>query len=196
MNGEFKWSPELLDLLKGMRGRFGELLKYPRGLTPEEREAIISQATEGVKAAERPRLASMRTSLARMGLSGIPAFEIPEEQKIRRETSKQVAGVRGDIAIDEMTKRFQELTGSTEVAGNLMNRLFTAEQLPEVLSGGRRREGFEAISQLLNYLSLLMGGQQGMLSPLVQALMARMGTTGGEGADWLPYAGYLLGGTL
>ena len=179
-----------------LRERLGTVLEFPSGITPEERELILGAATGRIKAGERPALEAKKQQLARFGLSGIPAFEGPAEEKIRRGTRESVADVSKAFAIDEINRRFQELTGTTDIASNLMGRLFTAEQIPEVLSGARRAEGFRAIDQLLNYLGLQIGGQQGVLSPYMQTLFARAGNVQDEGADWLPYLAYYLGLSL
>jgi hypothetical protein len=100
--------------------------------------------------------------------------------------------VSKDFSIDEINRRFQEFAGSSNIAGNLMSRLFTSEQMPEILSGARRGEGFRATDQMMNFLSMLMGGQQGFMNPYAQALMARGNVQQGAGADWMPFLAYYM----
>jgi hypothetical protein len=192
-NGQFQWSPELQELLAMLQERMGFALDYPTGITPEERNLILSSATERVQAGERPAIEASKQQMARFGLGGTPAFEGAAEAKIRRGTREGVADVTKAFSIDEINRKFQELTGTTNIASNLMSRLFDAEQMPEMLSGARRAEGFRASDQLLNYLSILMGGQQGMLNPMMGAISSRFGggQQGGMGS-WLPFLAYYL----
>ena len=193
MNGEFQWSPEIEELLEMLKKRTGTALQYPSGITPEERNLILGATTERIQAGERPAIEASRQQMARFGLAGTPAFEGAAEAKIRRGTREQVAGASKAFSIDEINRRFQEMVGSSNVAGNLMSRLFTSEQMPEILSGARRAEGFRASDQMLNYLSILMGGQQGFMNPYAQTLMARGNVQQGAGAaDWLPYLAYYM----
>lgn len=192
-NGEFQWSPEIQEVIEMLQQRTGTALKYPSGITPEERELILGATTERIQAGERPALEANRQQLARFGLGGIPAFEGPSEAKIRRGTREQVADVSKDFSIDEINRRFQEMVGSSQVAGNLMSRLFTSEQIPEFLSGQRRAEGFRASDQMMQYMSMLMGGQQGFMNPYAQAMMARGNVQQGAGAaDWMPFLAYYM----
>lgn len=192
-NGTFQWSPETQELLEMLRKRTGNVLDYPSGITPEERNLILGSTTERIKAGERPAIEANRQSLARMGLGGIPAFEGSSEAKIRRGTREQVAGASTAFSIDEINRRFQEMVGSSNVAGSLMSRLFEGEQIPEFLSGARRAEGFRASDQMLNYLNILMGGQQGFANPYAQALMARGNVQQGAGmGDWMPFLAYYM----
>jgi hypothetical protein len=189
-NGEFIWSEQLAELLEKLKGRMGYLFEYPRGYTPEERQAILNYATRGVERGERARIESKRKGLSRLGLLGTGA-EFEEEEKERRSTREAVSGLKEGLAIDEIRNRFQDILGTTGMARDLATTLMRAEQGPEVLSAARRGEGFTATQQLLQYLSLLMGGQTGMMNPYMQAVMAQMGI-GGQDMSWLPFASYLL----
>lgn len=193
MNGEFQWNPETEELLAMLRKRLGTVLDTPTGITPEERNLILGATTERIQAGERPALEANRQQMARFGLAGMPAFEGAGEAKIRRGTREQVADVSKGFSIDEITRRIQDLTQTSDVAGNLMSRIFSSEQIPEILSGARRAEGFRASDQMMNFLSLLMGGQQGFMNPYAQALMARGNIQpGASTADWMPYMAYYM----
>nr|MCK4793588.1 hypothetical protein [Desulfobacteraceae bacterium] len=189
-NGTFEWSEEFAPLLKGLRERMSYLFKYPQGYTPEEREAIISQTVSGVKMGERGRIEAKRKGLSRMGLLGTGA-EFEEEEKERRYTAEQIADVRKGFGVEEITNRFQRLLGTTGMAKELGTSLMRAEEVPEVLSGARRAEGFRSIDQFMNYLNMIMQGQQGMLNPYMQATMTQAGM-GGQDLSWLPMLSYYL----
>ena len=189
-NGEFQWSEEFEPLLKGLRERMGFLFKYPKGYTPEEREAIISQTVSGVKSGERGRIEAKRKGLSRMGLLGTGA-EFQEEEKERRFTAEQIADVRKSFGVDEITNRFQRMLATTGSAQQLGATLMRAEEVPEVLSGQRRAEGFRSIDQFLSYLNMMMGGQTGMMQPYMQATMNQAGM-GGQDLSWLPMLSYYL----
>lgn len=192
-NGEFGWSTETEELLAMLRKRLGTTLERPSGITPEERNLILGATTERIQAGERPAIEASKQQMARFGLAGTPAFEGVAESKIRRGTREQIADVSKGFSIDEINRRFQEFAGSSEIAGNLMSRLFTSEQIPEILSGARRAEGFRASDQMMQYLSILMGGQQGFMNPYAQALMARGNIQpGASSADWLPFMSYYM----
>lgn len=174
-----------------MRERMGYLFKYPMGYTPEEREAIIAQTLRGVKAGERGRIEAKRKGLSRMGLLGTGA-EFEEEEKERRYTAEQIADVRKGFGVEEIVNRFQRLMGTTGMAKELGTTLMRAEEMPEVLSGARRAEGFRSIDQFMNYLNMIMGGQMGMMSPYMQATMTQAGIGEGQDLSWLPFLSYLL----
>jgi len=189
--GEFNWSPELKALLSRLMERFKYLSDYPRGTTPQERQAIINYAMKGVKRGERGKLQSSKDQLARMGLLG-SGFELSEADKIRRGTGEMTSNIQSVVAIDELDRRFNELMGTTGAMGGIMNTLFSGEQIPEVLSAGRRGESQNALSLMISYLSVLMGGQQN--NPYWAGIFNQMG--GGQRAsgsfwDWLPYLGML-----
>lgn len=189
-NGEFKWPEEFGPLLKGLEERMGFLFDFPKGYTPEEREAIISQTVKGVKMGERGRIEAKRKGLSRMGLLGTGA-EFQEEEKERRFTAEQVADVRKSFGVDEITNRFQRILGTTGATQQLMATLMRSEQIPEMLSGQRRAEGFRSIDQFLAYLNMMMGGQVGMMQPYMQATMTQAGM-GGQDLSWLPMLSYYL----
>jgi hypothetical protein len=189
-NGAFQWSEEFEPLLKGLKERMAYLSDYPKGYTPEEREAIIAQTVKGVQGGERGRIEAKRTGLSRMGLLGTGA-EFEEEEKERRYTAEQIADVRKGFGIDEITNRFQQILGTTGAQQQLAATLMRAEEAPEVLSGARRAEGFRSIDQFMNYLNMLMGGQTQMMNPYMQATMTQAGM-GGQDLSWLPMLSYYL----
>ncbi|MBA7687158.1 hypothetical protein ES703_95618 [subsurface metagenome] len=189
-NGTFQWGEDVSAYLKSLGKRGEYLLEYPLGYTPEEREAIISQTLSGVKAGERGRIEAKRKGLSRMGLLGTGA-EFEEEEKERRFTSEKIAEVRKGFGIEEIMNRFQRLMGTTGMARELGTTMMRAEEIPEVLSGARRAEGFRSIDQFMNYLNMIMGGQRGMLDPYMQAIMGQAGM-GGQDMSWLPFLSYYL----
>jgi hypothetical protein len=189
--GEFKWSPELQGSLKGLMDRIRMLLENPRGTTPQERQAIINYMTEGIKRAERPRLQSSQDQMARMGLLG-SGLELGEFERIKRGTEEQVTNAKRQVAIDELDRRFQELTGASGLAGSLLGTSMSAEQIPEVLSAARRGEGRQDMSMMLNYLQTLMGGQNSAFAPYLQAILTQMQQSGGSSNSWLPWLMYLM----
>ena len=189
-NGQFQWGEDLSGYLEGLGKRGEYLLEYPMGYTPEEREAIITQTLRGVKAGERGRIEAKRKGLSRMGLLGTGA-EFEEEEKERRFTAEKIAEVRKGFGVEEIMNRFQRLMGTTGMARELGTTMMRAEEIPEVLSGARRAEGFRSIDQYMNYLNMIMGGEQGALSPYMQAIMAQ-GGMGGQDTSWLPFLAYYL----
>lgn len=188
--GEFAFSPELMNMLEMLRGRFSHLMDYPRGTTPEERQAIINFMTQGIRRGERGRLQSTRDLLSRMGLFG-SGIQLKEEAGVRRGTRELMAQAREKVATDEIDRRFRELMETTGLSSNIFNIVAMIEQMQESLSAGRRGEGRESMNQLLAYLSLIMGGGN---NSYWQALLNYMMQNEGEGDiwDWLPYAGYLV----
>lgn len=189
-NGTFQWSEEFEPLLKGLRERMQFLFNYPKGYTPEEREAIISQTVKGVQMGERGRIEAKTKGLSRMGLLGTGA-EFEEEEKERRFTAEQIADVRKGFGVDEITNRFQRILSTTGATQQLAATLMRGEQIPEILSGQRRAEGFRSIDQFLSYLNMLMGGQTGMMNPYMKATMTQAGM-GGQDLSWLPMLSYYL----
>jgi len=197
----FGWSSQLSALMKRLLGKADYLLDYPRGLTEAERQAIYNRAFEGIKGGERGRLQSMRNTLSRMGLLGT-GFELEEEGKVRRATRGFLAGTKRDIAIEETQRRFNELMTTTGMAQNLAQLGLTSEQIEEAMNAARRGEGQQSMAMILSYLSQLMGGQAQAWNPYYQAIMTQMqrqpyqGSTTGAGADWLPWLGYYLSGSI
>ena len=159
MNGTFQWTPELQELIQKLQGRLGYTLDFPLGYSPEERELILNQAISGVDLGERTRQEALTSRLAGTGALGT-GFEAPERAAIGRETSQQKAGIRKGVALGELQNRIANLASTSNIAGSLISRLFETEQIPEILSAGRRGEGARAIDQMLNYLGMMMGGQE------------------------------------
>jgi hypothetical protein len=192
---EFKWSDELQAMFDKLMERMNYLLEYPLGYTPEEKQAIINYATEGIKRTERGRLESAEQKSARMGLLDSRLVQ-PEEDEIRRATQEAIASVQSGVAIDEVAKRFQELTGTTGMAQSLAQALAMMEQVPESLSAARRSEGRDSMSMLLSFFSNLLGTNTQMSSSYIQAILSQLmsssGTSSGS-SSWLPWLIYLLG---
>lgn len=170
----------------------GFALDYPMGYTPEQRQSVVSFATRGVEQQEAARKEKETSRLARMGVLGT-GFETPEMQRIERGTAAQKAGIQESVAIQELQSRIGNLATTSGISSNLMSRLFETEQIPEMLSAGRRGEGARNIDQMLNYMGMLMGGQRGMMDPYLQAIMAQgQYAMGGESLmDYLPMLAYL-----
>lgn len=187
MGEEFTWSPEMREAIQRMMERFEEMLDRPYGLSEEERQAIINYYTSSIKGGERGRLQSMEDRLARMGMAG-GGLELAETGRIQRGTREQVAGVTQGLAIDEIDKALMNYLQTTGMAQGLLGTLMGAETVPESLSAARRGEGLSQQQMILQYLSILMGGQS---NAYWQAIMNYMG--GGQGQeqgdiwDWLPY---------
>lgn len=201
--GEFQWGEGLQDLLARIMERANYLLDYPRGLTPQERQATINYAIEGVKAGEAGEKQSMRDEMSRIGMSG-SGFQVSEIARIERERRQAGGDVRRELAIDDLSRRFSELMGTTGMAQGLTGTVMQGEQIPEILSAARRSEGSTTLSQLI----ALLGGQSGSAgggggSSYWQAILAQlMGGDGGGGGgvggatgnlSWLYYLPYLFG---
>ncbi|HEC60735.1 hypothetical protein LCGC14_0461040 [marine sediment metagenome] len=188
--GEFEWSGSLKDLLSRIMERANYLLDYPRGLTPQERQAVINYAIEGVKAGEPGAKQTKQDELARIGMLG-SGFEQKELDKISRETRQETSNVRREIAISELDKRFSELMGTTGMVQGLTGTLMEGEKIPEILSGARRQEGQQAINA---FLAFLQGSGAGGNQAYWQAIMSQLlGSDQGGGGDfsWLYYLPYL-----
>jgi len=196
-NGEFKWSGELSDLLKRLMERIGELFDYPRGLSDEERQAVINYMTRSIKLGEAPRREATERRLGRMGMLD-SELALEKEEELGRETRELTSGAREFVAVDEINRRFQELTGTTGMASQLIQQLLGSEQMIEALSAARRGEGRQDISMFLDYLRTLLGTQTAGQQPYSQALINYMtqlygpgGGGGGAGmSSWMPYLLY------
>jgi len=189
--GEFEWSEGTMPMISGLQERMGHLLKYPRGLTPEERQMVINYTLGGPKRTEAARKESKRGVLSRMGLLGTGA-ELEEMEKIERGTAEQEAGIRTGIGIDELDRRYKELMETTGMSSALLSRLFEAEQIPELLSAGRRGEQRSFLNQLMGFFGLTQGAGTQTLQPLLQSIFGQMGQEGGGGMELLPLLLYFL----
>jgi len=156
--GTFSWSGGTQGLLDRLLSEANALLDRPRGTTEAERQAIINYATRGVEQKERGDIQAVRQALARQGLLG-SGFELAEEEKIRRGTQENVAEIEQAAMIDELDRRFQEMTGGISLANMLLGQAMTGEQLVETMNAARRAEGQDALGLMLQYLSILMGSQ-------------------------------------
>lgn len=193
VGGEFAWGEDLQGLLARIMERANQLLDYPRGLSPQERQAVINYAIEGVKRGEAGEKRGTQESLARIGMLG-SGFERKEMARVERERRKASSDVRRQLAIDDLNRRFDELMGTTGMVQGLTGTLMTAEQIPEILSGARRTEGQAAMNQFLQYLGLTSGTQQGgYWQAIISQLMRDQGDKGGD-MSWLYYLPYLIGG--
>jgi hypothetical protein len=192
--GEFQWPQELRDAIRAMLGRYEEILNRPFGLTDEERQAIINRATTELRKGERGRLQSLKDMLARTGMTGQP-YEIEKIQEEKRATGERVADVESTLAIDEIDRAIKDFMMTTGSAANILQLLMQSEQIPEVLSSARRKEGMDYMSMLLQYIAMLNGGGQ---NAYWQALLNYMNQSQGGGSiwDWLPYLGYYAGNQI
>jgi len=136
---------------------------------------------------------SKRKTLSRMGLLGTGA-ELEEMEKIERGTAEQEAGIRTGLGIDELDRRFKELMETTGMSSALLSRLFEAEQIPEMLTAGRRGEQRDFLSQLMGFFGLTQGAGMQSLGPLLQGLFGQMGQEGGGIMEYLPLLLLFLGG--
>jgi hypothetical protein len=182
--GEFQWSPELRESIRSLLARFEQLLDRPMGLKPEERQAIVNYALRGLRAGERGQIQSERDWLSRMGLGGQP-FEAEQIAEIKRGTRRGEADIRSTLAIDEIDKALQTLLGTTSTASNLLSTLMTTEQIPEMLSAGRRGESMDYQRMLLDYLVMLMGGEAN--SPYWDIILKRALEEEPDIWDYLPW---------
>lgn len=188
VGGQFQFSEGLQGLLARIQERANELLDYPRGLSPQERQGVINYAIESVKAGEGGRIQSSQDLLARRGLLGSGA-EIAETGRIKRETRGLETQTRRGLAIDDLNRRFTEIMGTTSAVQGLTGTLFQGEQIPEILSAGRRSEGQAAINSLLGLLGGSGGGQNNQYwNAIMTQLLGNQGGGGGSGMmDWLPW---------
>jgi len=202
--GEWDWSNRTKGLFESLYDKINYLFEYPRGLTDEERNAVINYMTTGVLKGERGAKHATRDRLARMGLLG-SGFEESRMADIERGTREQVADVRQGVAVDELNRRFQELMSTLGMAQNLTGTLMTSEQIKEALNAGRRGESSQGLQNLIALLQTYMGG--GNLSGAMGGLLNQLsmygkggnvaGGGGGGGTEsWIPWLLYLLGGNL
>jgi len=137
--------------------RGNELLDQPRGLSDQERQAIYNRAFEQIKAQERPTIQSTIDSAARLGLVDSP-YATRQVDDIRRASENMLTSTSRDIGIAETDKRYQELMGTLAMVSNLTNLGMSSEQITEALNAARRGEGRDDMSSILQYLSMIMGG--------------------------------------
>jgi len=189
--GEFEWSEGTKPMISGLQERMGGLLKYPRGLSPEERQMVINYTLGGPKRTETARMESKKKVLSRMGLLGTGA-ELEEMEKIERGTAEQEATIRTGIGIDELDRRYKELMGTTEMSSALLSRLMETEQIPELLSAGRRGEQRSFMNQLMGFFGMTQGAGMQTLQPYLQSLFGQMGQEEGGGLEMLPLLMYFL----
>jgi len=173
--GEWQFPPELMARYQALLARLDELLGRERGLTDAERQAIINFATQGIQRQERGQLQSVQDRLASMGILG-EQFYSPEEERIQRGTQERISGVQQGLAIDEMTRRFNELMGTTGMSNEIMRLLMSMPLAAEGVNAGRRGEAFNALQLLMSLFGGI--GQQSQTfnySPYIQAILAQLG---------------------
>jgi len=192
---EFAWSEDATGAIKGLKERMNYLLQYPTGITPEEKQAIINYSARGIKAGEGATLEATRSALSRAGLLGTGA-EFQAEQTVRRGTREQLSDLQSKMAIQDIQDRFNQLMGTTSAAQSLGGTILGAEVTPEQLNAMRRGEGRGGLQDIMSYLSTMMGGQAGMMSPYLQAIMNQLQLEQGGGNEWLSILAYLAGSSL
>ena len=192
---EFTWSPEATSGIKGLQERMNYLLQYPTGITPEEKQAIINYASRGIKAGEGASLEATRSALSRAGLLGTGA-EFQQEEGIRRGTREQVSDLQSKTAIQDIQDRFNQLMGTTSAAQSLGQTIMGSEVTPEQLNAARRGEGRGGLQDIMSYLGMMVGGQAGMMSPYLQAILNQIQNQGGGAGEWLPILAYLAGSRM
>lgn len=195
---QFEWSEDLQELIKQLMERIKQLFQYPRGLTDEERQAVINYMTRSIKLGERGRLEALNRRLARMGMAD-SELALEEERGLGRETAEITAGAKQGLAVDELTRRFEELMGTTGMSSQLIQQILGSEQMVEALNAARRGEGRQDLALFINYLQSLLGGQTAGQQPYWQAILNYMNQQQGQGyggggnwGSWLPYLIYYL----
>ena len=186
----FSYSPQLKDILSKLGSKVGSLTQYPAGMSPQERNAVITQMTEKIRAGEKPEVESMRVRMARQGLLG-SGIEETERGEIGRGYNEAVAGAKRDVTIDEMRRKASETIASANAAGGLAGLLMGGEAGVEGMNLARRGEGRMDIQMLLQLLQILYGQQSAAVNPYAQAVMTQYGAGGGgtdlSGLAYLPY---------
>jgi len=187
-----QWKPgeDLQAIIQSLLARIEELLGYDTGLSEEELQMIINRMTGNIKAGERGRVESMEGRMAGMGLLGT-GMELEEYGKIGRQTREVTADVEAQVAIDQALRKYEEFMGTTASAQSLFGTVLGTEQMEEMLNAARRGEGRTDMSQMIQLLQILMGGNQ--QNPYWQAILNQMGnrqsTDGGDNSwmYWLPF---------
>jgi hypothetical protein len=189
----YSYSPALKDLLSKYGSKVGALTQYPAGMSPQERNATITQMVEKIRAGEKPEVESMRVRMARQGLLG-SGIEEARTGEIERGYDVDVAGAKRDVAIDEMRRKASETIASANAAGSGLGLLMGGEAGVEGMNLARRGEGRQDIGMLLQLLQILYGQQAAAVNPYAQAVMTQYGG-GGGGTDLssLAYLPYLFG---
>ena len=186
----FSYSPQLKDILSKLGSKVGSLTQYPAGMSPMERNAVINQMTEKIRAGEKPEVESMRVRMARQGLLG-SGIEETERGEIGRGYNEAVAGAKRDVTIDEMRRKASETIASANAAGGLAGLLMGGEAGAEGMNLARRGEGRMDIQMLLQLLQILYGQQSAAVNPYANAVMTQYGGGGGgtdlSGLAYLPY---------
>jgi len=178
----FSYSPQLKDLLARYGSKVGSLTQYPAGMSPQERNAVITQMTEKIRAGEKPEVESMRVRMARQGLLG-SGIEETERGEIGRGYDVDVAGAKRDVAIDEMRRKASETIAAANAAGSGLGLLMGGEAGVEGMNLARRGEGRMDIQMLLQLLQILYGQQASAINPYAQAVMTQYGGGGRGGMD-------------
>lgn len=186
----FSYSPKLRDVLSRLGTKAETLTQYPAGMSPAERNAVINQMVEKIRAGEKPEVESMRVRMARQGLLG-SGIEEAERGEISRGYGERVAGAKRDVAIEDARRRAEEEFGSARTAGEIAGLLMGGEAGAESANLARRAEGQQSIQNLLQLLQLLYGQQFSAISPYLQAVMTQYGQ-GGTDMSGLAYLPYLL----
>jgi len=174
----FSYSPQLKDILSKLGSKVGSLTQYPAGMSPQERNAVINQMTEKIRAGEKPEVESMRVRMARQGLLG-SGIEETERGEIGRGYNEAVAGAKRDVTIDEMRRKASETIASANAAGSGLGLLMGGEAGVEGMNLARRGEGRMDIQMLLQLLQILYGQQSAAVNPYAQAVMTQYGGGGG-----------------
>jgi len=187
----FSYSPQLKDLLSRYGSKVGSLTQYPAGMSPQERNAVINQMTEKIRAGEKPEVESMRVRMARQGLLG-SGIEEARTGEIERGYDVDVAGAKRDVAIDEMRRKASETIASANAAGSGLGLLMGGEAGVEGMNLARRGEGRTDIQMLLQLLQILYGQQAAAINPYAAAVQTQYGQGGGTDMSGLAYLPYLI----
>jgi len=190
-----QWEPseDLQAIIQSLLARINELLGYDTGLSEEELQMIVNRMTGNIKAGERGRIESMEDRMGGMGILGT-GMELEEYGKIGRQGREVMADVEAQVAIDQALRKYEQFMGTTGMAQSLFGTALGTEKMEEILNAARRGEGRQDMGLMLQYLSMLMGGNQ--QNPYWQAIINQMmnsGDSGGGGMDWMYWLPFLLG---
>ncbi len=146
--GEYKYPPEMQELMKLLLGRSKEFLGMPLGYSQDAIDAMFGKGFEGIRGQERGEREGLSKLLQSQGMTGTGT-----ESKLVNDLSwtkeKNITDIARDIMIGNEVQKKKDVVDFSTMAQSLFGTGMSYEQILEAINSSRRGEANAALMALL-----------------------------------------------
>jgi len=152
---EYKYPPEMQELMDLLLGRATDLLGKDTGYSQEAQDAMFGKNFDRVRTAETGSRESLEEQLARAGMLGT-GTGLGALSDLSQSTENNITDIARQIFVGNEEKKKQDLLDYTNLANQLTTSGVSFEQIQEAINAARRGES-------MNWYAMLMALYQAML---------------------------------